>query len=177
MATTTIHSATSGTAVTLPGVRCKGTKRMWEADLGTTPGAFVVVPDGDYIRILTSDRSRALHCHPVGHGRSAGHTPTVRWTDIHPEGLHAVWRPEPAAGATALKWYPLGESHHHPTYRSWNLYLAVSDSGALTMSEKPYPWRFLETESVPTLLPTDADDPVAEPAPPAAPVSLHVFGF
>jgi hypothetical protein len=156
---------------------------MWEADLGTTPGVFVVVPDGDYIRILTSDRSRALHCHAVGHGvrRRAGHTPTVRWTDNHPEeGTHPVWRPEPAAGSIALKWYPLGEYKHHPTYRSWNLYLAVSDSGALTMSEKPYPWRLLETDSVPTLLPADADDPVAEPAPvptAAAPVSLHVFGF
>lgn len=153
-APTFLCSASTGRFIASPGGKRSGTKHMWIPTLSpATPNApfeiqplkFIAIEGSTYIRILTPERTLALTCHPVGHNSlSVGGRPIACWTDYLPEeGHHAVWLPESVDGGTALRWYPLGDYHHHPEYRDRNLYLTISDTGELAMSTAPHVWTLL----------------------------------
>lgn len=149
------HSLTlSTTDARYVGVSDENHKRMIhmrKVTLLPMPTPFLLLPHASeptLRHIVTPDSKRAIHCLPTGqHTGYPGSQDKTRigWTDIDPTDGHSSWHLElQPEGTTTFRWNPCGGGNA-AVWRSWNLYLSVSDAGELVMSPTPYPWRLTAT--------------------------------
>lgn len=156
------HSLTlSTTDARYVGVSDENHKRMIhmrKVTLLPMPTPFLLLPHASeptLRHIVTPDSKRAIHCLPTGqHTGYPGSQDKTRigWTDIDPTDGHSSWHLElQPEGTTTFRWNPCGGGNA-AVWRSWNLYLSVSDAGELVMSPTPYPWRLTATAPPPVLV-------------------------